>query len=210
MRRSSFVGPVRKQEIVPSVVRGRTLRRMSRLEWAAAHAAELLSELPGRWLHTEGVVGRARRVSEAMAEEEEGEMLVAAAYLHDIGYAPTIARTGFHPLDGALHLRELGEERLAGLVAYHSGAEVEARLRGLGDQLAQFDRELSEVADALTYCDVTTAPDGSVVGVDDRLADIEDRRDADDPVVVALRVARPEIQRAVDAIEARLARMGER
>lgn len=33
---------------------------------------------------------------------------------------------------------------------------------------------------------------------------------ADDPVVVALRVARPEIQRAVDAIEARLARAGKR
>jgi len=209
MRRSSVVGAVRKREIVPSVVRGRTLRGMSREEWAAAHAAELLSELPGRWLHTEGVLGSARRASEAMAEDE-GEMLVAAAYLHDIGYAPTLARTGFHPLDGALYLRELGEERLAGLVAYHSGAEVEARLRGLGDQLTQFDRELSEVADALTYCDVTTAPDGSVVGVDDRLADIEDRRDADDLVVVALRVARPEIQRAVDVIEARLARMGER
>ena len=87
---------------------------------------------------------------------------------------------------------------------------MEARLRGLADHLARFDRESSDVADALTYCDVTTAPDGSVVGVDDRLADIEDRRDADDLVVVALRVARPEIQRAVDAIEARLARMGER
>jgi hypothetical protein len=196
-------------EIVTSLIARRTLRRMSRVEWAAAHAAELLSELPGRWLHTEGVVGRARRVSEVIAEDE-GEMLVAAAYLHDIGYAPTIARTGFHPLDGAVHLRELGEERLAGLVAYHSGAAVEARLRGLGDHLAQFDREYSEVADALTYCDVTTAPDGSVVGVDDRLADVEDRRDADDPVVVALRVARPEIQRAVDATEARLARAGER
>lgn len=180
---------------------------MSRVEWAAAHAAELLSELPGRWVHTEGVVGRARRVGEAMAEDE-GEMLVAAAYLHDIGYAPTLARTGFHPLDGAVHLRELGEDRLAGLVAHHSGAEVEARLRGLADQLAHFDREFSEVADALTYCDVTTAADGSAVGLDDRLADVADRHDADDLVVVALRVARPEIQRAVDAIEARLARVG--
>ena len=99
MRLSSVVGAVCKREIVPSVVRGRTLRRMSRLEWAAAHAAELLSELPGRWLHTEGVVGRARRVSEAMAEEE-GEMLVAAAYLHDSGYAPTLAGRGFIRLMG--------------------------------------------------------------------------------------------------------------
>jgi HD superfamily phosphodiesterase len=64
-------------------------------------------------------------------------VLIAAAYLHDIGYAPTLARTGFHPLDGAVHLRELGEERLAGLVAHHSGAETEARLRGLAGQLVQ-------------------------------------------------------------------------
>lgn len=118
--------------------------------------------------------------------------------------------TGFHPLDGAVHLRELGEERLAGLVVYHSGVEVEARLRGLADQLAQFDRELSDVADALTYCDVTTAPDGSAVAFAERLADVEDRHDANDLVVVALRLARPEIQRAVDAIEARLARAGKR
>jgi hypothetical protein len=180
---------------------------MSRVEWAAAHAAELLSELPRRWIHTEGVVEQARRVSEAMVPGE-GVVLVAAAYLHDIGYAPKLVRTAFHPLDGALHLRELGEERLAGLVAYHSGAVAEARLRGLGDQLALFDRERSVVVDALTYCDVTTAPDGSVVSLADRLADIEDRHHADGPVVAALRVARPEIQRAVNAIEAMLAGTG--
>lgn len=182
---------------------------MSRVEWAAAHAAKLLSELPARWIHTEGVVERARRVGEAMVPDES-EMLIAAAYLHDIGYAPTLVGTGFHPLDGALHLRELGEERLAGLVAYHSGADSEARMRGLADQLAVFDRERSEVADALTYCDLTTAPDGSVVSVDERLAEIEDRHHADDPVVVALRVARPDIQRAVEATQARLARAAKR
>jgi HD domain len=178
---------------------------MSRVEWAGPHAAELLSELPGRWLHTEGVVDRARRVGEVISPDE-ADVLIAASYLHDIGYAPALVRTGFHPVDGAMHLRELGEERLAGLVAYHSGAEAEARLRGLGDQLAQFPRERSEVADALTYCDVTTAPDGSAIDVEDRFADVEDRRDADDPVVVALRLARPEIERAVDAIEGLLMR----
>jgi hypothetical protein len=33
---------------------------------------------------------------------------VAAAWLHDIGYAPAIAEsgTGFHPLDGARYLRD--------------------------------------------------------------------------------------------------------
>jgi hypothetical protein len=180
---------------------------MSQAEWAAEHAAELLFELPRRWLHTRGVVEGARRVSEAMVSDD-GDVLVAAAYLHDVGYAPSLARTAFHPLDGAVHLRELAEERLAGLVAYHSGAEAEAGLRGLGDQLAQFDRERSDVADTLRYCDLTTAPDGSIVRLDDRLAGIEARYDANGPVVRALRAARPEIQRAVGAIEARLARAG--
>jgi hypothetical protein len=183
----------------------RRLLCMSRVEWAGALAAELLSELPGRWLHTEGVVDRARRIGEVISADD-ADVLIAASYLHDIGYAPALMRTGFHPVDGAMHLHELGEERLAGLVAYHSGAEAEARLRGLGDQLGQFQRERSEVADALTYCDVTTAPDGSMIDLEDRFADVEDRRDADDPVVVSLRLARPEIERAVDAIETLLMR----
>jgi predicted HD phosphohydrolase len=55
---------------------------------------------------------------------DEDDVLIAAAYLHNIGYAPTRA-DGFHPLDGTVHLRELGVERLAGLVAHHSGAETE-------------------------------------------------------------------------------------
>ena len=57
-------------------------------------------------------------------------LLVAAAWLHDIGYAPTLAATVFHPLDGARHLRALGHERLARLVAYHSSARWEAEALG--------------------------------------------------------------------------------
>jgi hypothetical protein len=47
------------------------------------------------------------------------EVLVAAAYLHDLGYAPPLVETDLHTLDGARHLRALGHERLAGLVPYH-------------------------------------------------------------------------------------------
>jgi hypothetical protein len=50
---------------------------------------------------------------------DDREILVAAAWLHDIGYAPGLAETGFHPLDGARWLRTAGfGDRLAGLVAY--------------------------------------------------------------------------------------------
>ncbi|ETB45481.1 phosphohydrolase, partial [Mycobacterium avium 10-5560] len=58
--------------------------------------------------------------------------LVAAAWLHDIGYAPSVRRTGFHPLDGAEFVRSAGFGKLvASLVAFHTGAHVEASERGL-------------------------------------------------------------------------------
>ncbi len=46
------------------------------------------------------------------------EALVAAAWLHDIGYAPEVTDTGFHPLDGARYLVGLGiAERVVNLWA---------------------------------------------------------------------------------------------
>jgi HD superfamily phosphodiesterase len=59
------------------------------------------------------------------------EQLVAAAYVHDVGYAPTVKSSGLHALDAARHLRSLGYERLARLVAHHSCARFEAQTRGL-------------------------------------------------------------------------------
>lgn len=87
---------------------------------------------------------------------DELEVLLAAAYLHDVGYAPELMRAGFHPLDGARFVREAGHERLAGLVAHHSASDAQAEERGLAEQLAQFPAEHSLVARALTYCDLTT------------------------------------------------------
>jgi hypothetical protein len=45
-------------------------------------------------------------------------VLVAAAWLHDVGYNPAVVSTGLHALDGARWLRMLGtDERIACLVA---------------------------------------------------------------------------------------------
>jgi hypothetical protein len=53
-------------------------------------------------------------------------------WLHDIGYAPELAGTGCHPLDGARYLRRIGvDEQVVSLVAYHSCARIEAEVRGL-------------------------------------------------------------------------------
>src|SRR6266487_731328 len=97
------------------------------IERAREHAASLLSPLGNRWLHVQCVVQRAFSVS-TLLEEEDQQYLIAAAYLHDIGYAPSLKKTGFHPLDGAYYIRSFGFDRLASLVAHHSESHFEACL----------------------------------------------------------------------------------
>ncbi|MFD9982948.1 HD domain-containing protein [Streptomyces massasporeus] len=123
---------------------------------AAALAESLLPQLGNRWLHTQAVAARAREASAAVSEADR-DLLVAAAWLHDIGYAPELRETGFHPLDGARHLEALGAlARPVRLVAHHSGAVYEAEQRGLSAELAAYEREDSPVLDALIFADMTT------------------------------------------------------
>jgi HD domain len=111
------------------------------------------------------------------APPADHDLLVAAAYMHDIGYAPSLARTGFHPLDGARWIRDHGPDgRLAQLVAHHSCAVYEARVRGLEDVLlAEFEPETSATYDALVFCDMTTGPTGKTVTFEDRISEIRER-----------------------------------
>ena len=86
----------------------------------------------------------ARRAEELIPtiDGHDPDVLVAATWLHDIGYAPTLAATGFHPLDGARHLHRSGwPARITALVAHHSGATYVARVRGLHGELATFTPE---------------------------------------------------------------------
>jgi hypothetical protein len=55
------------------------------------------------------------------------DVLVAAAWLHDVGYAPELAVTGFHPLDGAQHLEAAGFGRR---IAALGGAPSRRPIRG--------------------------------------------------------------------------------
>ncbi len=65
---------------------------------------------------------------------------------------------------------------LCGLVAYHSCAINEARDRGLAEALAkEFTPASGFLSDALTYCDMTTTPDGQRVEVEDRISEIQTR-----------------------------------
>jgi hypothetical protein len=177
------------------------VRAADESSWARDVAAALLAPLGQRWAHTLGVVERAHSFAGALPDSEFA-MLLAAAYAHDIGYAPSVARTGFHPLDGAVFLRSQGRERLACLVAHHSGARTEAEERRLVEQLDEFPEEESLVADALTYCDLTRAADGSPTTAALRLDDVIARSGENDPVGRAVRRSRDDLLTRVHAVEA--------
>ena len=164
--------------------------------------------LPRRWSHVSAVAARAEQV--AAAPGVDGDALVAAAWLHDIGYAPSLALTGFHPLDGARYLANQDvSPRVVSLVAYHSCAWLEAGERGLLDELrSEFAREDSPTADALCYCDMTTGPDGIHVNARDRLDEIRSRYGPDDVVTRFIDRAEPEILAAVDRTERALSTVG--
>jgi putative nucleotidyltransferase with HDIG domain len=173
-------------------------------EQARETARKLLAvALPKRWAHVQGVAGKAQKVAADLGMTGD---LAAAAWLHDIGYAPDLAVTGFHPLDGARHLSALQvPERIVNLVARHSNAILEAELRGLGDQVAAFVDEVGPVRDALWYCDLTTSPDGEPVRVGDRIAEIKERYGPGHIVTHFITEASPELLAAVDRTERRLA-----
>ncbi|MFF4132239.1 HD domain-containing protein [Streptomyces mirabilis] len=171
---------------------------------AAELAESLLPPLGNRWLHTQAVAARAREVSAAVPEGER-DLLVAAAWLHDLGYAPELRDTGFHPIDGARHLVGLGAPaRLVRLVAHHSGAVYEAEQRGLTAELADYEREDSPLLDALIYADMTTGPAGQSFDFDRRIDEILVRYEVGSVVHTAISKARPYLAGAIQRTQDRL------
>lgn len=177
--------------------------------WAAGRADGKLAELlPRRWAHVQGVRRRARGVA-SLFSIDDGELLISAGLLHDVGYAPDLAATGFHPLDGARYLRAVGApDRLVNLVAHHSCAVLEAELRGLSDELAEFEDERTALRDALWWADMTTTPDGDETTAAERVAEIQSRYGPDDLVSRFIRLAWGELSAAAERTERRLAAAG--
>jgi putative nucleotidyltransferase with HDIG domain len=168
-------------------------------------AEELLVSTTLRFQHSTGVAAAAARAGAAVPQDDV-ELLVAAAWLHDIGYAASLSKTGFHPLDGARFLQAIGApDRLCRLVAHHTGARVEAANRGLLDTLMEeFPPEESETAEALTYADLTTGPEGSPVSALERVMEILVRYPPSHVVHQSIRHARPELLEIAARVDARL------
>jgi hypothetical protein len=185
-----------------------SLGRMNTLaSWGEQLARALLHEpLPRRWAHVQGVATRARGLVPILGTD--ADLLEAAAWLHDIGYAPSLASTGLHQLDGARCLRDAqhADAMLCRLVAHHSCAIIEVGERGLADVLSsEFDPAPDVLASVLTCCDMTTSPDGQPVRVDRRLAEIHDRYSSGHLVSRSIQRATPMILRAVEQVHQRAA-----
>ncbi|RSN40334.1 phosphohydrolase [Amycolatopsis sp. WAC 04197] len=168
-------------------------------------ADQLVTPLGRRWSHVQAVAARAREVAAAVSEGEV-ETLVAAAWLHDIGYSAQIGHTRFHPLDGARFLRAQDwPESIVNLVAHHSGTRFEAEERGMSRELGEFPFADSPALDALVLADLTTGPSGERFSYDERISEILQRYPEDDPVHRTWVKAAPILKRAVKRAELRIA-----
>jgi putative nucleotidyltransferase with HDIG domain len=178
-----------------------TLGHVDRVSWAYELAKGLLGPLPRRWAHSQGVGRKAESIARLLGED--AEVLVCAAWLHDVGYAPDLVQSGSHALDGARYLRDVAhaDSLICRLVANHSYALVEAGRRGLAAELAdEFPVVGGFLADAMVYCDMTTSPDGEPVEVEKRLQEITARYEPGSIVADSIVEISPRIIQSVRTI----------
>jgi hypothetical protein len=165
----------------------------------------LARDLPQRWLHVQGVAAETTRLCAAL--DLDGAAVIAAAWLHDLGYAPALLDSGFHPLDAARYLREHGwQEQVCCLVAHHSDAALQADRLGLGEQLRAEFRDIDGTArDVLWSADATTGPAGQRMSLEERVAEISERYGPDNFVTQCMTATRPALQAAIARVATRLA-----
>lgn len=175
------------------------------IEWARTTAQELLGPaLPRRWAHTQGVAAAAADLIGDFTAAQ-ATTLVTAAWLHDIGYSPAVAATGFHPLDGARFLRAQGlSVEVVSLVAFHTGAQFEADCRELAAELAEFPAPAAVLLDAVTCADMTTSPAGVPIAAEARLTDIFNRYSPGTAVSDAVHTSAPDLLAAVSRCQHRV------
>lgn len=171
---------------------------------ARAFARSMLADdLPRRWAHVQGVASRATLFA---GRHRQADLIIAAAYLHDVGYAPSAVDTGFHQIDGGRLLRRMGfDEAIINLVAHHSGAADLAHLSGIGEILeTEFPKVELLPHRELHFCDLTTSLDGQPVTVDDRLADIRQRHSSNPVMLTFLTANETRLRDMVDGFSKQL------
>jgi hypothetical protein len=175
---------------------------------AADLTHHVLDALPSRLAHSQGVARRAQFLT-LTVKPHQARLLVAAAWLHDIGYAPSLRDTGFHPLDGARHLRSVGwPPPICSLVAHHSGARFVAKVLDLDRQLDRYPFMQDAVSDALTVADQTSGPHGEVMTPEERVGDMLRRHGRDSANALAHPLREPYLRAAAARVTERLDNIG--
>jgi hypothetical protein len=83
---------------------------------------------------------------------------------------------------------------------------MEAESRGLREELeSEFQRERSDLIDALCYCDMNTTPDGTPTNPVDRVNEVGGRYGKDSLIGEFIRRAEPEILASTARVLIRLA-----
>ncbi|MFD1721369.1 HD domain-containing protein [Amnibacterium endophyticum] len=166
---------------------------------------ELLREDPQRMAHSAGVAHVVGRTATALALPER-DLLVAAAWLHDVGYASPAVRRRVHGVDDAVRAEAAGMPPLVvELVAHHSCAVLEARRAGVHDVLRRFAPPPAPLMDVLDHADAVVSKQGLPRTSTIRLWEAVHRHQDDRIRYEALLVALPARERAVRRVEARLA-----
>lgn len=171
---------------------------------AITTATTLLTGVGTRLPHSLAVGQRAAQIVQHWPDLDP-DLVTAAGYLHDIGYSPTLHRTGWHPLDGAIWLADHDyPTELCSLVLWHSAAWHEGRLRGLYDQAVdQGGPARHTAADAvIAAADLQTSPTGHPMTIDERITEIRTRYAPDDLVIQALDLAETDWRRLVSLANA--------
>lgn len=162
------------------------------------------TDLPERWQHSRAVADRAAELADAVPAADRA-VLIATAWLHDIGYAPGIRTTGFHPLDGALHLRLTGwPTGIVRLVAHRSSARFVAGRHDLAPLITHFPFTQDAVSDALTYADQTVGQWGRRMNQRDRIHEAISRHGPESATTRARTIRVPYLLAAADRVEQRL------
>jgi putative nucleotidyltransferase with HDIG domain len=173
---------------------------------AADLTRHILYSNPDRLAHSQAAARHAELLALAV-DQESAPLLVAAAWLHDIGYAPALRDTGYHPIDGARHLHSLGwPPAICNLVAHHSGARFVARILHLDRQLEAYPFSQDAVSDALTVADQTIGPKGQAMTLDERMSDMLERHGPNSPNALAHPQREPYIRAAAMRVAGRLER----
>ena len=142
---------------------------------ARSLAASLLRDQPQRFRHVEGAARAAAHVTARIPDLPRGPV-IAAAWLHDIGYAADLRVTGFHPLDGALFLDDGGwDSEIVRLVAHHSHSRLLAPYYDADSRLSRFAITQGLAGDVVTFADVVSGVHGAGVTVSDRIAELRAR-----------------------------------